>query len=334
MLASYVVEASYRARYTPPKGFPGTAIRGAFGVALRKVACATGAPSCRECALYRSCTYSRMFESSSLLSPSARLAARSGVSGVTNPYTIEVLDAPRGRLRFRLNLFGEALEWEPEVLVALLGMGEEGLGIDPRRLERRKFAVERITRSVELGEEVVVYSRDSGISAPRAEARHRSLLEVFEEGARRMVEEEPRELLLRFRTPFRLVEGGRPRPSPSFTGILMNLARRYSLLAEYHGAGRPIPLSVARALKRESRMVRLRGGEVRRVVNVYKFEVGGGRRDFGRFYLSTLTYEVPPQFWRGQVALLAASLLLLGEYLHVGKLATAGYGDYELYYRS
>lgn len=332
MIASYTVEAVFKKRYSPFKGFPGTTLRGAFGVALRRILCDREGASCRRCARYNDCIYSRMFESSSIISPSVEVASKGGLEGVTNPYTVEVLHTSSTKLRFRLNLFGEALEWEPQVLVALVGMGMEGLGIDPAKLERRKFEIVRIVREVELGSGEEVYTASSGFVNVGCKWRSRGLLEVFEDHARRIVEARPRRILLAFKSPYRLVRKGRFVLKPRFPTVLMNLARRYTLLAAYHKAGRPLAVSEARRLKRIALSAELESYEITSRVRVTKIGVEGAR-SYGTFVLGTLTYAIPQSFWEQGEALLATELLLLGEYLHVGKLASAGYGDYELYYR-
>ena len=42
--------------------YAGSAIRGAFGHALRRIACMTHLPSCPDCPLFQSCPYSTIFE--------------------------------------------------------------------------------------------------------------------------------------------------------------------------------------------------------------------------------------------------------------------------------
>ena len=334
MLVSYVVYGRFVKEYSPLRGFPGLTLRGAFGLALRRVSCRVFSPDCRECPAYGSCVYSRMFESTSLIKPSARVAGKSGREGVTNPYTLELLYVGSRRLRFALNLFGEAVKWEGYALTALVGMGLEGLGLDMSAGERRAFAVERIDRvDPGTGEGRVVFSEGAGFTLSPEGVGYRSLLDVFDRRAREILEAKPRRLLLFFRSPYRLIEDGRVTFKPSFKAVVMNLARRYSMLAEYHGAGRPLEAWEARGLRSLASRVRLSGYYlVKGRVKVWKRSIEGEVKEFGRFAKGVLAYRLPDGFWRSEYSLLALKLLLLGEYLHVGKLAVAGYGDYDLYF--
>ena len=333
MLASYRVYGRFARTYTPLKGFPGTTLRGAFGYALRKASCRNeGDAECRDCRFYRDCVYARMFESSSVLDPSLKAAAKRGLEGVTNPYTIEVHRVGRERLSYSVNVFGEALKWEGYVVTALIGMGIEGIGIDPALGERRKFRVERIDRlNVATGDVEVVYTEDVGFAFKPLRDPGKPLLDLFERRAMEIVDARPTSILLYFKTPFKLVEAGKTQVRPRFSSIVMNLARKYSLLAAYHRAGRKIRPRDARGIKAQSSMVRLEGCMVSGRYRVKKKTIKGGEKDFGVFVRAALAYRVPREFWAGEYALTVTKLLLLGEYLHIGKMSCAGYGDYKLY---
>jgi len=112
----------------------------------------------------------------------------------------------------------------------------------------------------------------------------------------------------------------------------MNIARRYSLLAQYHRAGRPLSLRDARGLARLASTVELVSARHGRLVEVTKRSlVSGERLSYGLFAEGgVLLYRLPRGFWGSPYSRLAAALLLAGRYLHVGKLASAGYGRYVL----
>ena len=335
MLVSLKVCGRFSRRYAQFRGFIGTTVRGALGLVLRRISCRVeGEADCRGCKFYRDCPYALLYESSSLQNPGVDAAAKRGLEGVTNPFTVEVLGVDQSRVRFAVNLFGRAVGLERHVLASIVGMGLEGLGFDASVGERRRFVVERIDRLVpESGEDVVLYTEGSGYipSEPRFSAR--SLLEVFERRARDVVEARPGKILLFFLSPFRLVVGDRVLDRPPLEAVLMNLARRYSLLAAYHGAGRPLDKPTVRGLKALARLARLEGALIAGRVSAGKVSLAGERKRYGSFVRAALSYRVSGEFWSGEQALLAAELLLLGEYLHVGKLASAGYGDYELYFK-
>lgn len=108
--------ARYRLTFevTKPMTLPdygGSAIRGAFGHALRRTACMTHQTSCPSCPLYRTCPYAAIFEP-----PPPAEHELQRFSSVPVPYVIE---APLGgrrtieageRLSFTVVLFGRAIE--------------------------------------------------------------------------------------------------------------------------------------------------------------------------------------------------------------------------------
>lgn len=333
MLISFIVCGRFIRRYARFRGFIGTTVRGALGLVLRRISCrVNGVDDCRGCKFYRDCPYAMLYESSSLQNPGVDAAAKRGLEGVTNPFTVEVLGVDQSRVRFAVNLFGRAVRLERQVLASIVGMGLEGLGFDASVGERRRFVVERIDRVVpESGDSAVIYAEASGYIPSEPRLSSRGLLEVFERRARDIIEAGPGKILLFFLSPFRLVVGGRLLDKPPLEAILMNLARRYSLLAAYHGAGKVLDKPTVRGLKALARLAKLEEALIAERGSVGKVSLRGERRSYGSFVRLALSYSVPRSFWSGEHALLAAELLLLGEYLHVGKLASAGYGDYEVY---
>ncbi len=119
-----------RARVLRPitlPAFPGSALRGVFGHALRRLACLTQAPTCKDCLLRSRCTYARVFE------PQPPEGARRLYSQVPAGF---VLAPPVGLrplesgelLEFGLTLVGAGLSDAPLVLAAwrdalMLGLG-------------------------------------------------------------------------------------------------------------------------------------------------------------------------------------------------------------------
>ncbi|MCD6457799.1 MAG: CRISPR system precrRNA processing endoribonuclease RAMP protein Cas6 [Thermoproteales archaeon] len=333
MIVQYRVVGRFVRSYTPFKSFPGTTLRGAFGLALRRISCKDSSSECKSCSFYRDCVYARVFESSSFVKPSARIASKSGKEGVTNPYTIEVVKVFDDKIVFNVNLFGEALKWEPVIVMAVVGMGFEGLGFDVVNAERRKFVVERIDWfDPYTSDRGILFTADTGFIKRNSKGKLSNLLEVFDRRAREIAEARVRKILFYFRTPYMLVSNGKPVYTPGFQCLVMNLARRYSLLAEYHEAGRPFSVSKARALKNLSAKVRLVSWILSRTRAVVKASIKGVKKNLGRFAKGVLVYKLPEDFWNCEDSLTILKLMLLGEYLHVGKLATAGYGDYELFF--
>ncbi|RLE61986.1 MAG: hypothetical protein DRJ38_10440 [Thermoprotei archaeon] len=333
MITQYRVYGRYIKKYFPFKSYPGTTLRGVFGLTLRRISCKTGLKECKDCTVYKDCPYASIYESSSFLKPSARIAAKSGKEGVTNPYTIEDISIQDERISYVINLFGDAIRWEHLVVMAIVGMGFEGLGFDPVSGERRRFIVERIDWfDPYTSNKGVLFTSETGFMHREEAGKPSNLLEVFDRRVREIAEMRVSRVLLYFKTPYLLFSEGKPSYTPNFSTIVMNLARKYSMLAEYHGVGHPFSLAKARALKRLSSKVRLRKWVIEGFRKVVKTNLNGGKKCMGKFAKGILTYELPEDFWKREESFDIFKLLFLGEYLHVGKLASAGYGDYELYF--
>ena len=111
--------------------YQGSMLRGAFGHALRRLACSFGPDqNCADCPLCGACVYTRLFETFVGEDPPPFLR---GIDRAVRPYVFEPGEGPRelapgGLLRFDLLLFGQALEFQPYVLVALGRMARNGLG--------------------------------------------------------------------------------------------------------------------------------------------------------------------------------------------------------------
>ena len=65
--------------------YSGSALRGPFGVALRRLSCITGIEACARCPLYRQCPYPEIFETPPRLSDDAREAREAPRAYVIEP---------------------------------------------------------------------------------------------------------------------------------------------------------------------------------------------------------------------------------------------------------
>ncbi|OYT30708.1 MAG: hypothetical protein B6U94_05770 [Thermofilum sp. ex4484_79] len=335
MITIYHVYGRFIERYSKFKGFWGLALRGAFGVALRNITCKHEFDECKNCPEYKECVYARMFESSSLIKPSAKIAAVSGLEGVTNPYTLFPLYADGNKISFILSVFGEACDYENALIVAIMGAGIEGIGYDVSKATRRRFLIERIEKYTPLDGERhhVIFNTDVGYRFKDL-PRTKNLLDAFEKEANIILDEKPSDILLFFKSPFRIAVNGIFTYRPSMEGIIMNLSRKYSMLCEYHDAGVPFALSEARGIKMAARKVRLTYYVIGKRIRLRKVDMRGNIKNFGEFALQgAFTYSIPSDFWKSEHAETVIRLLLLGRYLHVGKLTTAGCGKYEIFTR-
>lgn len=122
------LEARGAARLPP---FKGSALRGAFGRALRRAVCVMGFErECAGCSLRRACLHTRLFE---VFQEEPAPAALGGGHQAPRPYVFEPRDRatsyrPGEPLRFDLLLFGQAVGLEALARVALERMAAGGLG--------------------------------------------------------------------------------------------------------------------------------------------------------------------------------------------------------------
>ncbi len=132
-------------------GFKGSMLRGAFGHALRRAACAMGPKQpCETCGLRSACLYTRLFET--FLEEGTPPPFLRGQREAPRPFVFEAEEerrhfAPGDRLRFDLLLFGSAVGLQALAVMAVARMAERGLGE-----RRRRFAVEVIAYQDALGD--------------------------------------------------------------------------------------------------------------------------------------------------------------------------------------
>ena len=108
----------------PSHPFIGSAIRGAFGYALRKASCPFVSASCEKCDIFGECVYNKFFEN--------------------------VSDTPNFRLDINLNqksfdfkilLFEHATRYLPHVAIAIANMQEIGLEVSRRKFKFSNFTL-------------------------------------------------------------------------------------------------------------------------------------------------------------------------------------------------
>jgi len=338
VLVSYYIHGKFVKKYSRFKGYTGFMVRGSFGRALRDISCISMSESCIECKFYRNCIYAKMFESTSRIRDDVKIAVKSGKSGITKPYTVSQIlySNMDGRLFFKINVFGrEFIENELRIIAAIIRMGDEGVGYDLSLNERRRFMIKSIiANDVGFNIKRKVFDYIDGIYFIPPKYVYRNLLDMFSKRALGLIFQKPRKILIEWRSPFRIISNGEMVEQPTLDMIIANIARKYSVLAEYYDIGEPLtPEEVYRmkeALKKYSRLIRYRY----RYISLKKFSIERNTEErLGKFIIGKYLYEVDKGFWRRAETDLILKLLILGEYLHVGRLATAGCGEYSIYWQ-
>lgn len=280
--------------------YAGSMLRGAFGHALRRLACMTRKPECTACPLLGTCPYAQIFET-----PPLQTHTLQKFSHMPNPYVIEpplqgnrLLNAG-DEFEFSMVLMGDAIAQLPLILMAWERALSRGLS---------KAAVP--ARLVQVNQEhdpEPVYWPHAGAIRP-----HQPLPAAPGTIGNR--------IRLRFITPLRMQkQGGRvgKRELDART-LLMTLARRYQLLCDRHQPGLP-PLDF-NAIGQHAEKIRLqhklRWHDWTRYSNRQQQEMKFG----GLMGQIDLQGELTP----------FSSLLHLGQWLHLGKNTSFGLGHYQL----
>lgn len=288
-------------------GYKGSMLRGAFGHALRQLACTFGPRQvCGHCPLRSSCAYTRLFETfvEGTAPPFLRGVATAPRPLVIEPATAEREFAPSDVLSFDLLLIGRAAELAAYVLVAVERMAERGLGTD-----RLRFRLERVAARCEDGTWQEIGSKPKQLGPlPRA---FEPPVDAVPEGP----------LRLRFVTPTRGVVEPAPAPTVSFRTLVFRMLRRHLELAHFVGDSQAInwhfrPLLVAADGVRvvESRL-RWHDWQRHSHRQGKKIEMGG--------FLGHLVLDGELEPFR--------ALLASAREIHVGKGAILGLGRLELH---
>ena len=296
-------------RVTRPIRLPdyaGSMLRGAFGHALRQLACMTRQKECAGCPLTGTCPYPAIFTP---LPPATHALQK--FSQIPVPYVIEAPLwgttplAPGDTLAFHMVVIGRALRELPLIILAWRRALARGLGAGDGTAE-----LVRVVHCAADGGDIEIHRPEIGTIAPHEQA----LDPHTGDGP------EPSHATLHFATPLRLQQNGHALPPEKLDArtLLTALVRRASLLAEFHADG-PLLTDFA-ALHAGCAGIRDDKHLVWRDWTRYssrqgqKMKLGGV---VGTWSLAGKLDSFMP-------------FLRLGEWLHVGKEASFGLGGYTL----
>ena len=221
----------------PP--YKGSAFRGGFGHALKRVACFNRGAECSECSCRHNCVYSRVFESP--VPADANLASLNTYA--PHPFVIEPgLDPklnykPGETLDVHLVLIGTGIEYLPHFLVAFDELGAWGIGrrtegnlADMMGLSRSRPRTGRGRYRLEAAWHVGPWGE-----RPVYTGAKRMLLDPGEsltwEVLSSTVNNDATKIELEFLTPVRIKEQGRLVSQLQFATLFRALFRRLSALA-------------------------------------------------------------------------------------------------------
>lgn len=275
----------------PP--FAGSMLRGAFGHALKKAVCITRESHCAHCSLYHRCPYPALFEP-----PPPRDHQLQRFSQIPAPYVIEPPIAGERHLEagesfdFHLVLMGHAVQQRELILAAW----DQAL--------RRGLGKQRAAASLQSVESAPIDGPAPGAntSAGASTEAHRS------------------RLTMHLQTPLRLQQQGRAlRPEAlDAERLLMALTRRIALISEFHG-GRPPDWDFA-GLKTSASGIESHKSLRWQSWSRYSSRQKQAMQLAGVTGTWTLEGHLHP----------FVAILYAGQWLHAGKNATFGLGQYRL----
>lgn len=295
----------------PP--YKGSALRGAFGHALKRVSCALRRQSCGECLLKHTCVYAYVFETppppdSEML----RLYPSVPHPFVLRPPADTKTHYDRGEiLTGELILIGRAIPYLPYFVTALQLLGEQGLGHGRGKLALTE--VREMNRSANAFESLYLPT-SATLKSPKQSARHEM------EEAIRKSDTSPANLMIQLITPLRIKFAEKFVERVEFHHLIRNLLRRLASLAYFHCETDTEGFDF-RGIIREAEKI----GVSERNLRWQDWERYSSRQQRQMLLggvIGTISFaSVPASF---------LSLLFVGEQLHVGKAASFGLGQFQI----
>ena len=293
----------------PLPSFPGVTLRGAFGMALKRVTCVTREKNCEACMLNQKCVYAASFEN--IFSGDSPYLK--GTDRAPHPVLIYPVELGKQITRkgatytLGLTVFGNKRDYLPYYIYAIVRLGKIGLG-----KQRGKFRVVSVMeKQYPRGQREIFDPRTETLSFEGKGISVRSLLDA---------QTRRKKITLQTLTPLRLRVERKLQREPQLNHILKSAAFRLRLLSSLY-SDEPLDLfarfdfssiqngievvesnfewwEISRYSRRQGRGMNL-GGAI------------------GRMVLQGDLREIYP-------------LLNVGQLLHVGKNTGFGLGRYEL----
>jgi hypothetical protein len=288
----------------------GTTLRGGFGTVFRRLVCVDLRLDCAACELRYTCPYTKVFNP--FVPPEAERLTKN--QNIPRPFVIKApLETktqylPGEPLSFDFVVVGEAIDYLPYFVVAWRELTESGFG-----LNRAHCTLSTITSLNFRGEEQIVYDGHEGTVHPPSEYLNWQTLATRTDGISGV-----REITLRFLTPTMVKAEGYVVAVQQFHQLIKRLRDRINALASFYCDG-ALDLDF-KALGQQAESVQTVTVDSQWIDRTRRTRKGFSQDLSG--FIGEVTY-------RGDLGPFLP-LLLLGEYVHVGKNAAFGNGWYQL----
>lgn len=279
--------------------------RGAFGIALKNIACIHSQKwrDCKTCLIRQTCSYSYIFDTP--VTESGQEVIFPG-ENAPHPFVIDLQSQDRKavfeqgeKINISFVLIGKGIDYLPYLVYAFERLGKTGLGKN-----RGKFELIQVTDNKKLYD-----SESKSLSSNLQKFKW----DDFNDN------QNLTNIEINFQTPTRLKGEGKLLTSVDFKFLITNLLRRISVLCFYHCGCQlqgDIHKMIDQAEKIQTLHSNLSWEEHQRFSGRQKVQMtlGGivGSIQFG----GNLNEFLP--------------ILRIGEYIHVGKSTSFGFGKYEI----
>ncbi len=197
----------------------GFTLRGAFGIALKKLVCHNIERNCSTCLLKSRCPYTLIFEG---LPPDNREFMRK-YNFIPQPFIFSPIDgrfvSNDGKLHFELKLFGPTADLYPYIIVTIDNMLKRGLGKD-----RIRFILNEVFDTVA---NKTIYQADQNFLKP---PKTKKISLNFENSTPK-----PTSVYLKSITPAHIRTNGKFNPKPSIEDIIRSVIRRIKIIHHFYG---------------------------------------------------------------------------------------------------
>lgn len=217
------------------QSFPSFIIRSVLGNELKQFACILKRKQCEFCPLKFSCAYSYVFETP-IKKDTTFLAGRDKGMHPFTIYTDRDVKQSFDTLELTLTLIGKGIEYFPYIFYALLKAGEKGLF-----RERMPYKIDKIES---VDDNIVVYDgKDEALNLiePKKYQFNDALSCDFNG-----------KLSLHFLSPIRIKVNGQYTDKLTYKDILINAARRLSVLESMYGSGEEVKFSLKNMSEKKS----------------------------------------------------------------------------------